>query len=61
MKNDKEYIDFRESYSLGYFIPTRNLFGLPERADKFKLRTSNGEDPYRLQSLDVFPHSTFTK
>lgn len=33
--------DFRESFSLGFYLASsRNLFGLPERADSFKLRTT---------------------
>jgi len=34
------------------------LFGIPERADSFLLRTTDKADPYRLYNLDVFPHET---
>lgn len=59
----KNSLDFRESHSVGFFLPSRNLFGLPERPDKFKLKTTLkiGEDPYRLTALDIFPHENYSK
>jgi hypothetical protein len=55
--------DFKEAYSLGVFVPSRNLFGLPERPDSFKLKFTDGQgdEPYRMQGLDVFPHSPYSK
>lgn len=39
------------------FPEATHLFGLPERVDKFVLKTTENKDPYRLYNLDVFPHS----
>jgi alpha-glucosidase (family GH31 glycosyl hydrolase) len=52
------------------FPGARHLFGLPERVDKFVLKTTENKDPYRyifilitiynrLYNLDVFPHSVY--
>jgi alpha 1,3-glucosidase len=35
------------------------VFGIPERADTFLLKTTEKTDPYRLYNLDVFPHSVY--
>ena len=51
--------DVKESYSLGFFIASRNLFGLPERAAPFKLENTK-QEPLRMQALDVFPHEAGT-
>lgn len=40
------------------FANSKHLFGIPERADSFLLRTTESSDPYRLYNLDVFPHDT---
>ncbi|CRK87777.1 CLUMA_CG001536, isoform A [Clunio marinus] len=32
------------------------LFGIPEHADSFALKSTNGGDPYRLYNLDVFEY-----
>lgn len=31
-------------------------YGLPEHADKLALRTTSGQEPYRLYNLDVFEY-----
>lgn len=52
--------DFRESIGMSFlFQNAKHLFGIPERADTFLLRTTENSDPYRLYNLDVFPHSTY--
>jgi hypothetical protein len=57
-----EFWDFRESYSLGFYIPTPFIFGLPERVDTFKLKPTEGQgEPIRLQALDIFPHDTYAR
>ena len=43
------------------FISSRHLFGLPERPDLFRLRTTDNSDPYRLYTLDTFPRENFNK
>jgi len=43
------------------FISSRHLFGLPERADLFRLKTTEDSDPYRLYTLDTFPHENFNR
>ena len=53
--------DYRSSFSLGFYLPARHLFGLPERPDSFKLGTTEKGDPYRLHALDVFPHKTYSR
>lgn len=49
--------DYRESFSLGAYLPSHNIFGLAERPDNFKLGTTESSDPYRLHGLDVFPRA----
>lgn len=52
--------DFRESNGLSFMFPeAKYLFGIPERVDKFLLKTTENKDPYRLYNLDVFPHSVY--
>lgn len=41
---------------IGSFISSRHLFGLPERSDKFLLKTTSNGEPYRLYNVDLFPH-----
>ncbi|CDW82855.1 neutral alpha-glucosidase ab [Stylonychia lemnae] len=51
--------DFRESYSMGVYFPTPFLFGIPERLDTFRLKSTEGRgQPYRMTALDVYPHDT---
>lgn len=38
------------------FIGFQHVFGLPEHADSFTLRTTTQTDPYRLYNLDVFEY-----
>lgn len=52
--------DFRESFAMSFFFhDTAHLFGIPERADTFVLKTTEDTDPYRLYNMDVFPHSVY--
>jgi hypothetical protein len=58
-----KHLDFRESHSMGLFIPSRHLFGLPERPNKFRLKTTSRmwDEPYRLTAVDIFPYENFSK
>jgi mannosyl-oligosaccharide alpha-1,3-glucosidase len=39
------------------FIGFENIYGVPEHADSFRLRsTKAGGDPFRLYNLDVFEY-----
>ncbi|KAH7705988.1 glycosyl hydrolase family 31 protein [Aphelenchoides avenae] len=38
------------------FVGFKFLFGLPEHADSFALRTTTNGDPYRMYNLDVFEY-----
>ena len=57
-RSDYLHSDAKESFGIGLFVASSHLFGLAERPDRFRLRTTIGGDPYRLQGLDVFPHET---
>ncbi|CDW82175.1 UNKNOWN [Stylonychia lemnae] len=58
----KEKWDFRESYSMGVFFSTPFIFGIPERLDTFRLKSTDGRgQPYRLAALDIFPHDTYAR
>jgi alpha 1,3-glucosidase len=37
------------------------LYGLPERADNFLLKTTENDNPYRLYNLDIFQHEPYNK
>ena len=54
LRNDRH----RQSFFLGFKLNSEHLFGLPERSEKFLLRTTDeeGRDPYRLFNVDLFPH-----
>lgn len=42
---------------LGVFTNSKHHFGLPERSSSFLLsETGDGDSPYRLYAIDVFPH-----
>lgn len=41
------------SVGMGFFIPSFDLFGLPERADTFHLNFTDGKEPIRLFNQDV--------
>ena len=49
----------RESYMMSFYFASENLYGLPERANYFKLNTTQKGQPYRLYSVDKFPHTEF--
>jgi alpha 1,3-glucosidase len=38
------------------FVGFKYLYGLPEHADSFALRSTTGAEPYRLYNLDVFEY-----
>ncbi|CDW73021.1 cre-aagr-4 protein [Stylonychia lemnae] len=52
--------DFRESLGLSFKMNSQYLYGLPERADKFLLRSTEDTEPYRLYNLDVFEHEPYS-
>ena len=56
MKKDENEFDFRESIGLSFKLNSQYLYGLPERADKFLLSSTELEEPYRLYNLDIFRH-----
>ena len=41
---------------MGFYINSEHLFGLPERSAKLLLQTTENSDPYRMYSVDLFPH-----
>lgn len=46
-----------EGVALDFSFPEAEvLFGIPEHADNFVLRSTSGTDPYRLYNLDVFEY-----
>ena len=38
------------------FLQSGSIFGIPEHASTFALKTTTGRDPYRLYNLDVFEY-----
>ncbi len=46
----------RESFMMSFYIASENLYGLSERANSFNLDLTEKGLPYRLYSLDRFPH-----
>lgn len=42
---------------LDVYMRSNHQFGLPERSSKFLLAETADTEPYRLYSLDVFPHT----
>ena len=38
------------------FIGYSHVYGIPEHADDFHLKSTEGRDPYRLYNLDVFEY-----
>lgn len=48
-----------EAIALDFTFPlAKILFGIPEHADSFGLRTTIGVEPYRLYNLDTPFHNT---
>ncbi|KAH8380931.1 hypothetical protein KR200_000793 [Drosophila serrata] len=46
-----------EAVALDFTFPAAEiLFGIPEHADSFVLKSTSGTDPYRLYNLDVFEY-----
>lgn len=46
-----------EAIALDFSFPDADvLFGIPEHADTFILKSTSGTDPYRLYNLDVFEY-----
>ena len=56
---DKTYQ--REAFMMGFQVQSRHLFGLPERTDRFLLSTTEEGEPYRLFSVDMFPHKEWKR
>lgn len=57
-----EFVDTKpngpEAVALDFtFFDSNVLFGIPEHADSFALKTTVGEEPYRLYNLDVFQYN----
>lgn len=52
-----------ESLSLSFTVPHPNtsFYGLPERSSLFALDDTEDQDPYRLYSVDLFPHEEWNK
>ena len=48
--------DYETSVSLGFFVPTRHVYGIPGREYSFNLSTSDDYGPYRLFNRDLDPH-----
>ena len=48
--------DYATSVSMGFFIPTEHLYGLPGREFDFDLKTTEESGPYRLFNRDLDPH-----
>jgi hypothetical protein len=45
-----------ESYMIDFSMSSIHSYGLPERSSKVLLEDTHLKAPYRLYSLDVFPH-----
>lgn len=57
----KEHVDTRKNgpSAIGLditYVGYANLFGIPEHADSFRLRSTKETDPYRMYNLDVFEY-----
>lgn len=52
--------DFLESFGLSFQMHSQYLYGLPERAERILLKTTEFSHPYRLYNLDVFEHRAYT-
>lgn len=51
-----------EAVALDFSFPAAEvLFGIPEHADSFALKSTSGTDPYRLYNLDVFEYVVESK
>lgn len=51
-----------EAVALDFSFPAAEmLFGIPEHADSFALKSTSGTDPYRLYNLDVFEYVVDSK
>ncbi|XP_001355295.2 neutral alpha-glucosidase AB [Drosophila pseudoobscura] len=51
-----------EAVALDFSFPAAEvLFGIPEHADSFVLKSTSGTDPYRLYNLDVFEYVVDSK
>lgn len=49
----------RESFMISIYMASDNLYGLAERANSFNLNVTKFSQPYRLYSVDRFPHVEF--
>jgi len=53
----EEFIAWRrEAYSIGIYMSQEFHYGLPERQAEFRLSETFEGDPYRMYSVDLFPH-----
>ncbi|KAH8416821.1 hypothetical protein KR222_005999, partial [Zaprionus bogoriensis] len=51
-----------EAVALDFSFPAADvLFGIPEHADSFALKSTSGTEPYRLYNLDVFEYIVDSK
>ena len=48
--------DSREAVSLGFYMPSRTLFGVPERESSLILKETSEDAPYRLWATDEPMH-----
>ena len=45
---------------MGFSVASNHLYGLPERSGKLVLKTTQNTEPYRLYSVDFFPHQEWS-
>ncbi|CAK9302218.1 unnamed protein product [Gordionus sp. m RMFG-2023] len=75
-KNDVEKKNYQETFdvhtdtkpngdtSVGVditFLGSKHLYGIPEHADNFVLRSTVNDEPYRLYNFDVFEYELYNK
>lgn len=54
------YHDYLESFGLSFNLHSQYMYGLPERADRILLKTTEYSHPYRLYNLDVFEYRAYS-
>ena len=49
--------DYATSVAMGFFVPTKHVYGIPGRESEFNIKTTDDEEgPYRLFNRDLDPH-----
>ena len=41
---------------MSFYMANEHLYGLPERKNKYQINDTRHSDPYRMYSVDLFPH-----